>query len=34
LTIPQTTARLSTTHASLSGVTPLLGINSSVYAHP
>ena len=32
-TIPQTTARPSTTHASLSGVAPLLGINSSIYAH-
>ena len=34
LTIPQTTKKLSTTNDSLSGVTRLLGINSSIYAHP
>jgi len=30
---PRTTARLSTTHTSHSGVAPLLGRNSSMYAH-
>ena len=34
LTTPQTTVIHSSTHASLSGVTPLLGINSSIDAHP
>ena len=34
LTIPQTTARPSITHASQSGSTRLLGINSSIHAHP
>ena len=34
LTITQTTARPPTTHTSLSGVTRLLGRNSSIYAHP
>jgi len=33
LTIPQTTSSFSTTHASLSGVTPLLSRNTSIYAH-
>ena len=34
LKIPQTTARPSNTHASLSGATPFLGRNRSIYAHP